>query len=224
MASLEIACFNNASAVVAQAAGADRIELCDDMSAGGVTPSLDALLELRSKIATPIFVMIRPRGGDFVYTSHEFETMKLDLIRFKDVVNGFVFGILGRDGDVDVEKNRQLVELARPLPCTFHRAFDATINPVLALEGVIGCGFKTILTSGGEANVIAGVDMLSKLVESAAGRIEIMPGGGVRSSNVQMLKAQTGAKWYHSSAVTGQGDAADTIEVKDLKARLLSCH
>ena len=220
MSFLEIACFNSESALVAQAAGADRIEFCAEMSAGGVTPSLSSLREIRDRITIPIYVMIRPRGGDFVYTEREFEIMKLDVMRFKDVVNGFVFGILDHDGNVDVRRNCELTQLAHPLPCTFHRAFDATANPGLALSDVIECEFQSILTSGCEANAVAGSDMLSNLVQGSKGLIEIMPGGGVRSSNIGTLKSCTGAKWYHSSAVTGQGEAADEVEIANLKAQL----
>ncbi|KAL1957079.1 hypothetical protein VTO42DRAFT_6337 [Malbranchea cinnamomea] len=220
MALLEIACFNRSSALVAQTAGADRIEFCDNMAVGGITPSLDLLLEIRNSIKIPVYVMIRPRGGNFVYTEGEFETMKSDLVRFKEVADGFVFGILDSNGNVDVERNRELVELAQQSPCTFHRAFDETMDPASALEDVIRCGFEAVLTSGGQTSALAGIDMLSKLVEQAKDRIEIMPGGGVRSSNVWQLKARTGARWYHSSAITQEGDTADAVEIENLKIQL----
>lgn len=220
MALLEIACFNGESALVAQAAGANRIEFCADMSAGGITPSLGSLREIRDRISIPIHVMIRPRGGDFVYTDAEFDTMKRDVLRFKDVANGFVFGILDQQGNVDVQRNRELTQLAQPLPCTFHRAFDVTTDSSRALDDVIECGFQTVLTSGGQTNAMAGRDMLSSLAEKSSGRIEIMPGGGVRSSNVKTLRSRTRARWYHSSAVTEDGDAADAAEVANLKAQL----
>jgi copper homeostasis protein len=218
MSFLEIACFTTNSALIAQSAGADRVELCDGMSVGGLTPDHTSLAAIRNRITIPVNIMIRPRGGDFVYTDAEFEQMKGDIAHFKALASGFVFGLLSPAGGVDVERNRELVELAQPLPCTFHRAFDETAPGTYdALEDVITCGFKTILTSGCEANAVAGVEVLAELVKRAQGRIAIMPGGSVRSSNVKSLRERTGADWYHSSAVVGEGDVASSAEVHLLK-------
>ena len=218
---LEVACFNTESALIAQSAGADRIELCDGITIGGTTPNLLSLQDVRNKtettMAIPVFVMIRPRGGNFVYSAEEFEHMKSDILRFKSHANGFVFGILDLDNEVDVVRNLELVTLAEPLPCTFHRAFDAVGDLYQALEVVVRCGFKTILTSGGAPNAIEGAEQLGKLVEMACGRIQIMPGGGVRSSNIEELSTVAHASFYHSSAIVDKGSLADTEEVNQLK-------
>jgi copper homeostasis protein len=162
--------------------------------------------------------MIRPRGGDFLYSDAEFEQMKHDLHTIRSAsappgrLSGFVFGILDARGQVDVLRNSELVASARPLSCTFHRAFDETKDLDQALEDVIACGFKTILTSGGAGDAVAGAEVLGRLVERAKGRIIVMPGGGVRSSNIGLLKEKTRANWFHSSAVVG-----DEISVEEVR-------
>lgn len=218
MKRLEIACFNIASAVIAQNAGADRVELCADSSLGGITPSLETVQQAREKISIDLFVMIRPRGGDFVYSMNEFFQMSLNIMTMKEAgVNGFVFGMLTPDHKIDVAMNSALVELAKPFPCTFHRAFDEVSDVEQALEDVIACGFSTVLTSGTFPNVITGKDVLKKLVVQAQNRIEIMPGGGLRSYNLAELDAIVHANWYHSSAIVDGSDIANKQEIKDLK-------
>ena len=214
---IEIACFNAHSARLAQEAEADRVEICADYEAGGLTPSFEQLTLLRRKIDLPSFVMIRPRGGGFVYTASELQEMKDNILRFKDIADGFVFGVLDESGKIDVERNTQLVRLAGPKPCTLHRAFDTTPDLDQALEDAIRCGFRTILTSGGQTNAIAGMETIVGLVEQCQGRIEIMPGGGVRSSNIELLKLTTKSQWFHSSAIVGDGETADIDEVRSLK-------
>jgi copper homeostasis protein len=218
---LEIACFNTASAEIAQAAGADRIELCDGIAAGGTTPALDVIEQVRIKLHIDLFVMIRPRGGNFVYSSEEFKQMKSSIPEIKALgVNGFVFGILKADNSIDTERNTELVKLAAPLPCTFHRAFDEVQNPSGALEEVIACGFKTILTSGQKANAIEGIGNLETLIKRANERIVIMPGGGVRSSNISELQQKLNTSFFHSSAITDRSDTASEEEVIALKTKL----
>ncbi|WP_080778625.1 copper homeostasis protein CutC [Chryseobacterium phocaeense] len=218
MSKIEIACFNPESAIIAFENGADRIELCDGLSEGGTTPDFDTVKELREKINIPIFVMIRPRGGDFTYSEAESEQMEKDLILFKSLdVDGFVFGILDENNQVNVEHNRILVEMAYPLPCTFHRAFDRAEGLEDSLEKVIDCGFKTILTSGQKPNVAEGKENLKKLVELSNGRIEILVGGGLRSTNIEELRAYTHAGYFHSSAITDGGAFANQDEVVALK-------
>ena len=219
MALLEIACFNTESALNAQNACADRIELCDGISIGGITPDFNSLFSLRSTIAIPVFVMIRPRGGNFVYSDAEYGQMKSDITRFKAIANGFVFGMLDTQNCIDVARNSELVALARPLPCTFHRAFDETRNIYDALEDVIRCDFASILTSGGQPNAVLGVEVLSDLIERARGRVVIMPGGGVRSSNVKTLQCKTKAGSYHSSAII-DGNTASVAEIHLLRKLL----
>ncbi len=218
---LEIACFNFESAIIAQENGADRVELCANMKEGGTTPDFEISKAAREVLSIDLNVMIRPRGGDFVYSDGEFEQMKTEIEQFKKLkVDGFVFGILKEDGSVNKEQNKELVVLAHPLPCTFHRAFDVVKVINQSLESVIECGFKTILTSGQEKNVVEGIDVLAVLVGKANNRIAIMPGGGLRSSNIALLKQKTNASFYHSSAITDSSETANGDEVKALKGNL----
>ncbi|ESU21115.1 putative copper homeostasis protein [Flavobacterium enshiense DK69] len=166
-------------------------------------------------------MMIRPRGGDFVYAEEEFQQMKNEILQFKTLdINGFVFGILNADKSIDVQRNSELVELAKPLPCTFHRAFDEVQDVFLSLENVIQCGFSTILTSGTMPNVAEGITVLKQLVQKASNRIVIMPGGGLRSTNIGLLQDQTNAGFYHSSAITDGSEIASIDEVRALKSNL----
>jgi copper homeostasis protein len=217
---LEIACFNMESSIIAQHAGANRIEFCADMNVGGVTPKLADFILLKSKINIPVFVMIRPRGGDFVYSNVEFEQMKNDILHFKNAgADGFVFGILTENKEVDFIQNKELVELANPLPCTFHRAFDEIKDQMEALDTLIECGFKTILTSGNANNALEGLSSLKALASKANNKICIMPGGGVRATNIEMLKENINTNWFHSSAVL-QNETANMDEVFMLKSKL----
>lgn len=218
---LEIACFNLKSAIIAQENGADRVELCANMKEGGTTPDFKITEQARKELNIDLNVMIRPRGGDFIYTDAEFEQMKTEIVAFKKLnVDGFVFGILDNKGNVNIVQNKELVALASPTPCTFHRAFDVVNKVYQSLETVIDCGFKTILTSGQEINVVEGIDVLSELVKKANNRIVIMPGGGLRSTNIGLLKEKTNASFYHSSAIVETGETANGAEVKALKGKL----
>lgn len=218
MSKIEIACFNAESAMIAFENGADRIELCDGLAEGGTTPDFETVKQLRRKISIPLFVMIRPRGGDFTYSDAEFEQMKNDLTQLKSLqVDGFVFGILDENDEVNKEQNKELAELAKPYPCTFHRAFDRAKDLENSLEKVIECGFTTILTSGQKPNVSEGKENLKKLVELSAGKIEILVGGGLRSTNIEDIRDFTKAEYFHSSAITDGGAFADADEVAALK-------
>ena len=220
---IEIACFNLESALIAQKVGADRVELCADMSVGGTTPTIEIIQQAREHLTIDLYVMIRPRGGDFVYSMHEIMYMYLDILEFKDIgVDGFVFGILTNDGKIDIEVNKALVDLAKPFPCTFHRAFDEVLDYENALEDVISCGFSTILTSGTFSNVMEGKEVLKQLVIQANNRIEIMPGGGLRSINISALNEMVDANWYHSSAITDGSEIASPEEIVQLKKKLQS--
>ena len=215
---LEVACFNLESAIIAQQYGADRIELCDNMLEGGTTPNFEIARKARTELNIEMNVMIRPRGGDFVYNESEFEQMKSEILQFKKInVDGFVFGILNEDNSFDCLKNKELVALAAPVPCTFHRAFDVVPNVYESLELVIDCGFKTILTSGQGKNVMEGIEVLRCLVTKANGRIVVMPGGGLRSSNIKILNQKVNASFYHSSAIIGSGEIANGNEVEEIK-------
>ena len=198
---LEIAVFNIHSALTAAAAGADRIELCDNENEGGTTPSYGTLKIARERINLPVFPILRPRGGDFFYNEEEFEVMKKDLLLCKELqFEGIVTGILLRNGSVDVARTTALVTLAYPMEVTFHRAFDRTANASEALEDIIRCGCSRILTSGQAPNAWDGRELIGQLVKQADDRISIMPGSGVRSHNIKELQAYTGVTELHSSA------------------------
>ena len=223
MKKIEIACFNLESALIAQKAGADRVELCADMLVGGTTPIIETIQQARKHLTIDLYVMIRPRGGNFVCSEAEFEQMKLEIETIKKLgVNGFVFGILNKDKTINIEQNKALLELAKPFPCTFHRAFDEVLNVDKALEDVISCKFSTILTSGTFPNVMEGKEVLKQLVIQANNRIEIMPGGGLRSTNVLELNEMVNTNWYHSSAITDGSEIASPEEIMQLKNKLQS--
>jgi copper homeostasis protein len=218
---LEIACFNLESAVIAEQNGADRVELCSNMLEGGTTPDFEIARKVRDELNIKMNVMIRPRAGNFVYTEAEFEQMKADIIRLKKInVDGFVFGILNINTSFDKERNKKLVALASPIPCTFHRAFDVIATVSESLELIIDCGFKTVLTSGQAENVILGAEVLKTLVEKANGRIVVMPGGGLRSANIGLLDKKVQASYYHSSAITDSSEIANGAEIKKIKSFL----
>lgn len=215
---LEIACFNYESALIAEESGADRIELCENMQLGGTTPNAVLAVRVREKLSIKMHVIIRPRGGNFVYTDEEFVEMKQDIKHLKKLsVDGFVFGILNPDGSVNKKQNQELVNLASPLSCTFHRAFDRVNSIEQALEDVIDCGFQTILTSGHATSVEEGIDDLEMIQKLAKDRIEVMPGGGLRSSNIKLLQEKLEPTFYHSSAITDNSETANPEEIKELR-------
>lgn len=198
---IEVVAYNIDSALRAQEGGADRIELCDSPGDGGNTPSYGVVEALRSHITMDIYAMVRPRGGDFMYSSYEFYAMKRDILQFQKLsVDGVVFGILNADGTLDKKRCKELIELARPLKVTIHRAFDMTRDPLQALEDCIEVGFDRILTSGQKAKAFEAIDLIAELVKRANGRISIMPGSGVNESNVVELIQRTGVKEIHFSA------------------------
>lgn len=218
---LEIVCFNLESTLIAQQNGADRVELCAGIEVGGTTPDFEIVKQTRENLHIDLFVMIRPRGGNFIYSDEEFKQMQSDISALKKLkVDGFVFGILNEDNTINLEQNNVLVDLAKPFPCTFHRAFDEVQNPFQALEQIIDCGFKTILTSGQAQNVTAGMNSLTELVTKANNRITIMPGGGLRSTNIEVIQQNTKAIFYHSSAITDGSQTANATEIQALKSKL----
>lgn len=220
MALLEVACFDPQHAILAYEAGADRIELCDDRDAGGTTPPLTWLTTVKNHVTVPVFVMIRPRGGDFHYTDKEFARMKAEIHGFKSIADGFVFGMLDAQRKVDVAKTAELVRLAHPLPCTFHRAFDETSDTFEAFEDVISAGFCAVLTSGGAPSALVGIRVLGQLVRMSRGRITVMPGGSVRTKNIAMVKGYSRANIFHSSAVLKGTEEPSPDEIRAMK-RLL---
>ncbi len=218
---LEIACFHLESALLAQQGGADRVELCQDINCGGITPSYDTIKQAKEKLSIDLVIMLNPSGQTYIYSNSEFEVLKQNISDLKQMgINGFVFGILDETGDINKKKNKELVELAHPLPCTFHRAFDKVNKPLDALEDIIECGFKTILTSAQKTTAIEGIELLAELVKKANNRIIIMPGGGVRSSNISSLREKLNTPFFHSSAITDNSEIANLDEVKLLKSKL----
>lgn len=218
---LEIATFDITSAEIALNSVADRIEFCADINSGGITPDLEELRYLKDKYSKPIHVMIRPVGGGFLYTDSEFRQMQKSIIEFsKAKADGFVFGVLDENQEIDIEKNKILIDLANGKPCVFHRAIDRTKNIFESTEKLIELGFKEILTSGGENSAMEGKENLKKLVEDYSDDIKILIGGGVRSNNISELKNVTHGKYFHSSAVLSYESFANADEIKKLKVNL----
>ena len=198
---LEICASSLTSAISAQTGGAQRIELCCNLEQGGLTPSAATIRLARKKLDIDIFVLIRPRIGGFNYTSLEFQQMQTDILFCKEVgINGVVFGILNKQDEIDIDRNRQLLELAKPMQTTFHRAFDCLKNPLNDLEEIISLGFDRILTSGLQSTAIQGQRLLKQLIQQAANRIIILPGSGLNSRNLRDFVLATAAKEVHASA------------------------
>ncbi|MDO8995478.1 MAG: copper homeostasis protein CutC [Sediminibacterium sp.] len=198
---LEICVFNTATAIAAEQAGADRIELCENYANGGTTPSYGYLKTVREKISIPVFPMIRPRGGDYFHTKAEIEIILKDILLCKELqFEGVVFGLLNQDGSIDQENTARLVEAAYPLDVTFHRAFDRCKDPLESLETLIQCGCTRLLTSGQHLKVMDGLPLVKTLVEQANDRIIIMPGSGLNSSNVKDIIETAVVTEVHTSA------------------------
>ncbi len=198
---LEICANSVESALAAAEGGADRIELCTNMHDGGTTPSFGQIKWCLAHLEIAVWPLIRPRGGDFVYSNAEFEEMLLDIANCKQLgCHGIVTGILHLDGTVDEHRCKQLISTAYPMPVTFHRAFDRCSNQSKALEVVMNLGFVRILTSGGKADAHLGAKAIAKLINQAESRIEIMPGAGVNVDNILEIAQITGANCFHTSA------------------------
>ena len=211
---IECCCTSAVEAAEAAAGGASRVELCEELQVGGVTPRERTLRETLKKCSLPVNVLIRPRGGDFVYNEAEKEAMLQSIRLCKSLsVNGVVIGGLTPEGDIDIPLMRELIAAATPLSTSFHRAFDECRDPFKALEEIIALGFDRILTSGQAPNAPEGTDLIAQLVRKAAGRIVIMPGAGVRPSNIAKLESVTGASEFHSSA-HGPSGATDRLTVR----------
>ncbi len=202
---IEIVVYNIASAIQAEKGGADRIELCDNPGEGGTTPSAGIIEIIKQALNIPVFVMVRPRGGDFCYSAHEFESMKKDIILCKKLgIPGVVLGILNTNGNLDKERCRELIQLAKPMQVTCHRAIDMSRDPFQTLEDCIDVGFDRILTSGHHAKAEQGIDVLSSLVQKSKNRISIMAGSGISEQNIHRIVAETGVQEIHFSALTYQ--------------------
>ena len=197
---LEICANSYQSAKNAQEAGAHRIELCQELSIGGITPSYGLLKQVKANLEIPVFVLIRPRGGNFVYSDDEFEIMKQDIKLSKDLgCKGIVSGVLKEDKTIDIERTQELVELSRPLAFTFHRAFDEVLNPKEALEQLIDLSVERVLTSGQQVSAKQGLSLLKELNEIANDRIIILAGGGINANNAIKFK-KVGLREIHASA------------------------
>jgi copper homeostasis protein len=200
---LEVCVESLDHAAAAECGGAHRIELCTDLSCGGATPSAALMQSARRDVRIPIHVLVRPRAGDFCYSDGEFEIMRNDILAAKQFgMDGVVLGILQGSARVDVERTRDLVEMAHPLPVTFHRAFDAVHDFEASLEEVIQTGASRILTSAGQPRATDGLQTLARLIQKARGRILIMPCGGIDSDNILRVVQTTLAQEIHSSVGT----------------------
>ncbi len=201
MIQVEICVDSPAGALAAERGGAQRVELCDNLLEGGTTPSAGAIKVARRLLKIGLQVIIRPRGGDFLYSPEEFEVMREDSALAKSLgADGIVAGCLDAQGNIDRERTRELTALARPLNFTFHRAFDMCRDPHQALEDLVSLGVNRVLTSGQEASCMEALDLLKDLQKQAAGRIIVMPGGGLTPRNVRKVVDATGVSEIHLSA------------------------
>ena len=201
MTTVEVCLSGIASALAAQQGGADRVELCENLAQGGTTPSIGMMAAIREQLQITMHVMIRPRAGDFCYTSAEFDVMRRDVVAAKAVgVDGIVFGILQADGTVDMKRCREMVELIRPLSITFHRAFDMTPNPFSALDDLLALGVDRVLTSGQAQTAVQGKTLIRQLQNQAANRLVVMVGSGITANNAASLVAETGVREIHAGS------------------------
>jgi copper homeostasis protein len=198
---LEICCGSIDDAIQAEQGGADRVELCSALFLGGLTPSLGTLQEAKKRLDIPVMMMIRPRGGGFCYTEAEMSSMERDAeAAVANGADGIVFGILLPDGRIDIERTRRLRKLAGDRQSVFHRAFDVTPDPFRALDELIGLGMTRVLTSGQKNSVPEGADLIKRLIDHAAGRIEILPGSGIATHNIRDIVQRTGCRQVHMTA------------------------
>jgi copper homeostasis protein len=220
---LEICVESVDHAVAAERGGAHRLELCTDLSSGGVTPSAALMQTVRRQVRIPVHVLIRPRAGDFCYSEDEFELMWNDILAAKQFgMDGVVLGILQENSRIDIERTKTLVEQAQPLSVTFHRAFDASHNLETSLEEVIQTGASRILTSAGQPRATDGLSTLARLVQKARERILIMPCGGINSDNVVHVVKTTLAQEVHSSAGASGNGSDLSLGNNEAGARLQS--
>lgn len=212
---LEVCAFNLQSCLVAQQAGATRVELCADPLQGGTTPSYGIIKQAREQLSIQLYPIIRPREGDFCYDKHDFAIMLSDIAICKELgCDGISIGVQLPNGEVDIERLKKIVTLAYPVKVTYHRSFDTMPDAFKALEDIISCGCTRVLTSGQKPKAVDAIDTITQLVQAAAGRISIMPGSGVRSSNIEQLKS-TGAKEFHTSARIHPESSSINISVFD---------
>jgi copper homeostasis protein len=226
---LEISVESVDAAMAAERGGAQRIEFCSNAREGGTTPSPELLRAVRERVRLPIVSMVRTRAGDFLYSDGEFAAMRREVEAAKELqMDGIVLGLLKADGRIDVARSAQLIEQARPLPVTFHRAFDECADLRKSLEDVIKTGAARLLTSGGKRTADQALELLADLVRSAAERLIVMPGSGLHAGNIQDALKKTGAREYHAGLSSVVPDPANNIgtferEVRKLAEALASC-
>lgn len=197
---LEVCAFNLQSCVIAEKAGAYRVELCDNPVEGGTTPSYGTIKRTRERISIKLYPILRPRCGNYYYDEDEIEILKQDIAVCRELgCDGISIGVQKINGEIDIERLKEFVELAGPMGVTCNRAFDATPDPFQALEDIIEAGCERILTSGQLSGAPEAGELLGKLVKQAGDRIIIMPGAGIRASNIKQLMEESGAKEYHGS-------------------------
>lgn len=210
---VEIVVYNIESALKAQEGGADRVELCDNPGEGGTTPSAGVIELVRQNLSIDVFVMIRPRGGDFFYSNYEYHAMKRDIIQCQRLsVDGVVFGMLTADGRIDKKRCQELIRQARPLKVTCHRAFDMARDAFEALEDCIEVGFDRILTSGRETQASTGAALIGELEKKAGGRIAIMAGSGVNEETVEAIVRTSAVREIHFSATASRNSAMEYVQ------------
>lgn len=208
---LEVCVDSVASAIAAEQGGADRIELCSALSEDGITPSLGLIRTVRKHVQLAVNILLRPRGGDFVYDEDEFAVMREDLRAAKQAgCDGIVLGILTADGCVDCVRTRRLIEEAAPLPVTFHRAIDMVTDQSRALEDVIACGATRLLSSGGKPTALEGVEQLARMHSQSNGRLQMMAGGGVRENNLREIVSIAHITALHTSLIRSASTTFET--------------
>jgi copper homeostasis protein len=215
---LEISVETLEAAMAAERGGASRIEFCGNLREGGTTPSTELMRAVRGRVGVPVFSMVRPRGGDFFYSEAEFEIMRRDLDLAKKLrMDGVVLGLLDADGHVDIARTKELVDRARPLPVTFHRAFDECIDLRRGVEDVIQTGAARLLTSGGKRTAPEALEVLEELVRIAGEHLIVMPGSGLHARNIREAVAKTGAAEFHAGLSSVVADAAGNIGAFELE-------
>ncbi len=226
---LEISVESVEAAMAAERGGAGRIEVCRDLSVGGLTPDAGFIISTRANVQAPIFVMIRPRAGDFVYSNEEFAAMQKSIKLAKQLqMDGVVLGILKADSQIDVARTRELVTLASPAPVTFHRAFDECVSLPTSVEDVIKTGATRLLTSGGKRTAPEALGVLGNLVRIAGERLMVMPGSGIHAGNIRETVQKTGAREFHAALSSVVAEPANNLgafeeEVRRLVAAIRDC-
>jgi copper homeostasis protein len=207
--------------VIAEKAGAHRIEFCSNYNLGGTTPSDTDISEIKKKVHIPVHVIIRPRGGNFIYTNEEIDQMKRSIQLCKqNNIDGIVFGILNFDHTINELQCKELIELAKPMKAVFHRAIDEVNNIEAGIKKLIALKFDAVLTSGGKGSALSGINKLKELQSAYGNKIQIIAGGGIRSSNIEQIRFFTACQFYHSAAIIDQSELANEQEIKKLLSQL----